>query len=286
MAKLEILIVHGPRHHGWPELPFALKSIFAATGRFNVEVSLSPPLDASQKEWEAWRPQFSDFQAVVQVSEGRTWSESLRSDFEAYVKGGGGALVLHSTTAAFENWSAYQDIIGMGQPWRAWRRIRQGICITIDDATGEVVRSSPDHGIGPQHGKKHEFPIKSRNFDHPIMSGIPDIWLHSEDELYHSMRGPAENIEILASAYSAEEQGGTGEHEPILWTVAPEKGRVVASVLGHGPEGIHCVGHQTFLARGVEWAATGAVTIPIPKDFPEEKEVSIIDPEDVQWSSE
>jgi len=100
------------------------------------------------------------------------------------------------------------------------------------------------------------------------------------------MRGPAENIDILASAYSAKDQGGTGEHEPVLWAVTPGGGRVVASVLGHGPEAVHCVGHQTFLARGLEWTATGAETIPVPKDFPEEEKVSVVNPEDVLWSSE
>ena len=144
--------------------------------------------------------------------------------------------------------------------------------------------SPPDQGIGPTHGTKHEFPVKSRLPEHPIVSGIPNVWLHGEDELYHAQRGPAENIEILASAYSAEEEKGTGEHEPVLWTVTYGKGRVFASVLGHGPEAVHCVGHQTYLARGLEWAATGAVTIPVPEGFPEEKKVSIISPGDVLWS--
>lgn len=286
MAKLSVLIVHGPRHHGWPELPAALKAVFAATGRFNVEVSISPPLQASQGEWEAWRPPFSDFEAVVQISEGRLWSDALRADFEAYMNAGGGAMVLHSAVAAFEEWEEYKKIIGMGNPWKAWQSISTGYRIFIDDATGEVVRTPPFHGIGPGHGKRHAFPVKSRRPDHPIMRGIPYVWLHGEDELYHVMRGPAENIDILASAYSAKDQRGTGEHEPVLWTVTQGRSRVVASVLGHGPESVYCVGHQTLLARGVEWAATGAVTIPVPKDFPNKDESSVISPGEVLWSSE
>ncbi len=58
---------------------------------------------------------------VVQISEGRIWSDALRADFEAYVNAGGGAMVLHSTVAAFEEWEAYQNMIGMGNPWKAWR---------------------------------------------------------------------------------------------------------------------------------------------------------------------
>jgi hypothetical protein len=37
-----------------------------------------------------------------------------------------------------------------------------------------------------------------------------------------------------------------------------------------------CVGFQTTLTRGTEWAATGKVTIPIPSNFPTEKDVSVV----------
>jgi len=171
-------------------------------------------------------------------------------------------------------------------PWRAWARISRGTRITINDDTGEVVRTPPAHGIGPGHGKMHVFPVKSRQPTHPIMSGLPETWLHGEDELWHVMRGPAEDIEILASAYSDPDQRGTGEHEPLLWTVNHGKGRVFVSVLGHGQEAIHCVGHQTLLARGVEWVASGDVTIGVPRDFPKDKTTSVVMPEDVIWSSE
>ena len=46
-------------------------------------------------------------------------------------------------------------------------------------------------------------------------------------------------------------------------------------MLGHTPTGvvtdnanIRCIGFQTIVARAVEWAATGAVTISVPADFP------------------
>src|SRR5258708_11248444 len=31
---------------------------------------------------------------------------------------------------------------------------------------------------------------------------------------------------------------------------------------------LHCVGFQTLFVRGLEWAATGNVTAPMPPDFP------------------
>jgi hypothetical protein len=42
--------------------------------------------------------------------------------------------------------------------------------------------------------------VKVRNSKHPITQGMPLEWMHSKDELYDSLRGPAENAEILATA--------------------------------------------------------------------------------------
>jgi type 1 glutamine amidotransferase len=56
--------------------------------------------------------------------------------------------------------------------------------------------------------------------------------------------------------------------EPMLWTVAYGKGRVVQTPMGHDVAAMSCVGFTT-MQRSVEWAATGKVTITIPADFPD-----------------
>jgi hypothetical protein len=38
--------------------------------------------------------------------------------------------------------------------------------------------------------------------------------------------------------------------------------------MGHADYSMKCVGFYTVLQRGTEWAATGAVTIPVPDKFP------------------
>ena len=92
--------------------------------------------------------------------------------------------------------------------------------------------------------------------------------MHTKDELYDSLRGPADDMHILATAYSDLKFGGTGRHEPMLMTLDFGEGRVFHTVLGHADYSINCVGFTTTLNRGAEWAATGKVTIPVPKDFP------------------
>ena len=75
---------------------------------------------------------------------------------------------------------------------------------------------------------------------------------------------------------------GTGENEPLLMAIAYGKGRVFHDALGHvgatQKEPIvpmNSVDYIVLLQRGTEWAATGAVTIPVPRDFPSADKTSI-----------
>ena len=103
--------------------------------------------------------------------------------------------------------------------------------------------------------------------------------MHATDELYDRLRGPAENLTVLATAYSDPAARGTGRHEPLLFTITYGQGRVFHTALGHNARedltAQRCVGFIVTLQRGVEWAATGAVTQKVPADFPTADAVSI-----------
>ena len=111
------------------------------------------------------------------------------------------------------------------------------------------------------------------------MAGLPPEWMHAKDELYDRLRGPAENVIVLASAMSSKESGGSGEHEPMLMVIQFGQGRVFHTALGHNNgkdiAAQKCVGFITTLQRGTEWAATGKVTQKVPADFPTADKVSL-----------
>ena len=97
---------------------------------------------------------------------------------------------------------------------------------------------------------------------------MPAEWLHTKDELYDMLRGPAVNMHVLATAYADKAKGGTGRHEPMMFTVRFGEGRVLHTPMGHAEYSQECVGFIVTLQRGAEWAATGKVTQSIPDDFP------------------
>jgi type 1 glutamine amidotransferase len=110
------------------------------------------------------------------------------------------------------------------------------------------------------HGDRHSFKVEFRDTAHPVTRGMGDFFW-ATDELYHNLK-MTEAVHVLATAFSSPETRGTGEDEPILWTVDYGKGRVFQTVLGHDLVAMAEPGFEATFARGCEWSATGKVTLP------------------------
>ena len=257
---LKVLIVDGQNNHPWKITTPIMKKFFEESERFAVDVATSPP---EKHDMSGFRPKFSQYDVVVSNYNGAPWPRETEIEFQAFVHGGGGFVTVHAADNSFPDWPEYNEMIGLGG-WGG-RNKKSGPYVYFRD--GELVRDK-SKGKGGGHGKQHEFLINHIDTEHPITRGLPPVWLHTKDELYEKLRGPAKNMHVLATAYANPKQNGSGRDEPMLMTIQYGKGRVFHTTLGHADYSMHCVGFRTTLLRGTEWAATGEVTQPVPKDFP------------------
>jgi type 1 glutamine amidotransferase len=314
--RLRALIVDGQNNHDfWPKTTVMMKTYLEQTGLFTVDVARTAftwqgaPYDedggatrdrrskylqffsisgvAGTKAMDQpvpdpnYRPDFAAYDVVISNFgwHAAAWPRETQLALEKYVQGGGGFVVVHAANNSFPDWVEYNKMTGIG----GWgeRTEAAGPYLYID-GEGRVVRD-PAPGPAGSHGHEQEFLITIRNHQHPVTRGMPDQWMHARDELYDRLRGPAEGVTILGTAYSDLEKNasfwtplkGTARHEPMVLCREYGKGRVFHTTLGHGDFSMECVGFIVLLQRGAEWAATGDVTQALPADFPTAAKSSI-----------
>jgi len=261
------LIVTGQNGHNWQETTPILKTVLEQTGLFTVDVATSPP---KGQDMSGFKPNFADYDVVVSNYQGDDWPKQTQDALLKYVKEGGGLVIYHFACAAFPKWKQYNEMTGLGG-WGG-RNEKHGPYVRWRD--GKIVRdTSPGRGGG--HGPQQPFQLVVREPNHPITNGLPEKFMHVPDELYGWLRGPAKNLSVLATAFAPKEKGGSGEHEPLLFTVQYGKGRVFQNALGHAGEHLKSVAFIATFQRGAEWAATGKVTQKVPADFPTAEKASV-----------
>ncbi len=287
-AKLRALIVDGHNNHAvWPKSTVMMKQYLEESGVFKVDVARTRFISNYQRE-ESWlphagagetegvenprqdpdfSPEFGDYDVVVSNfgHAAADWPEQTRANFEDYMKNGGGLVIVHAASNPWGDWTEFNKMIGLGG-WGG-RNIDSGPYVYYD-ADGNIVRDSESPGRAGTHGPRNEFLITMRDLSHPITRGLPETWMHSRDECYSMMRGPAVNMTILATAADTPELQEAGRNEPTLMTIEYGEGRVFHTTLGHDTEAFEGVGFIVTFQRGTEWAASGEVTQEIPEDFP------------------
>jgi len=235
--KINVLLLTGENNHDWTRSAPFCRDLLEASGRFSVNLveQASPALEQAALV-EQTDLFFVDYNGV-------DWAELAQAAFEGAVASGRGVVLLHAANNGFQGWMAMEKMAAL-----MWRE-------------------------GAGHGQYHEFTVNMVDHDHPITRDLPDfrIW----DELYHRlshMHGAPH--QVLATAYSDPEKGGTGRREPVMLVTRYGKGRIFHQVLGHvwphdlggGYKGFTMAtfetpGFQRSLLRGAEWAATGVVTL-------------------------
>ncbi len=286
-AKLKVLIVDGQNNHEvWPKSTIMMKQYLEETGLFEVDIC------RTKFTWKAERekaylplagvgetqdlkepktdpdfiPAFKKYDVVVSNFgwKAADWPEETQKALEKFMTRGGGFVSVHAADNSFPDWHEYNRMIGLG----GWgdRNEKHGPYVYYTNE-GVLIRDTSPGSAGA-HGPQHLIPITVRVANHPITKGMPEVWMTTKDECYAKLRGPAENMTILATGKDMSGKAPTDRHEPILMALDYGKGRVFHTTLGHDDYSCEGVGFIISFIRGVEWAATGKVTIPIPDDFP------------------
>jgi type 1 glutamine amidotransferase len=228
-----VLLVSGANNHDWKWTAPEIRRCLEECGRFAVTVTDEPAKTLADAAGLA------GYRAFVLDYNGPRWGEAAEQTFLAAVARGAGVVVIHAANNAFPGWVDYEKLVGL-----CWRE-------------------------GTGHGAYHPFDVAVVDRQHPITHGMPDMVMHP-DELYHRlvwMHGA--EFKVLLSAFDDPKTGGSGRHEPMATVGAFGKGRVFHTPLGHTWSGAlptratwHDPQLRNLVARGTEWAATGAVTLP------------------------
>ena len=220
---LRVLLLTGQNNHNWKETTPALQQILTASRRFTVDVTEHPE-QCSPETLRACDVVLSNWNSLGPV---KAWPEAFRTALLEFVRNGGGFVVVHAGGTMFGDWTDFQKMIGA-----TW-------------------------GAGTGHGAKHAFEVKFTG-SHPITQGLAPFTI--TDELWHRMVAQPDK-QVLATALSAPDHGGSGQDEPMVMITQFGQGRGFNLVLGHDLQAIANPNFQTLLLRGTEWAATGRVTI-------------------------
>jgi uncharacterized protein len=279
--QIKVLIVDGINNHDWQKMTRYHKTLLEQTGLFKVDVSTTPPDSSTSERWSQWNPRFSEYDVVIlhcnsghggDDGKANPWPDSMQTRLEKFVSAGGGLVNTHASFPAFLGWSAYEEMRGL--KWQETGTL--GTSYQVDSA-GELspISKSVDSTSFESATSGGEI-IGTVNRSHPINQGLPLEWLHPVAPLVYRLKGNPQGITVLSYAVNPI----TGDKEPQQWTKDFGQGRIFTTTLGHLLPGesqlpFRCAGYQTYLIRGVEWAATGRVTYTLPSDFPTKSATSL-----------
>jgi len=236
--KLQVLILTGYNMHDWHSITEALRSTLETTGRFEVRVN-EEPVGCNEKTFDGYDAIVLNFTNHAGVF-GPPWPEETRRALLGVLGRGKGVVAFHGALSAHADWPEYEAMIG-----GAWRN-------------------------GAKHAPYHTFRVDLKEREHPILKGLPPSFV-THDELNQGLTMQP-GITVLATAYDdpgnrtegESKVRGSGKDEPVLWALPYRKGRVFTTALGHDLRSVRTPGFVATFQRGVEWAATGEVTIPPP----------------------
>jgi hypothetical protein len=230
--KVRVLVLSGMNNHAWRKTSPQLRAILEQSGRFDVRINEELLGITSET--------LAKYDVVLSDYNGPRVGEVFEKALLDFVSGGKGLAIVHAANNAFSGWDAFDRLIGF-----TWRQ-------------------------GAYHPAFGQYGVTIVDANHPITQGLKDF--DTTDEMYCNLRRhPSAQFTLLATSI-APSGAVQGMAQPMALVAEHGQGRVFHTPLGHVMSDEQMVsmrnpGFQALLLRGVEWAATGQVTIALPEEL-------------------
>jgi type 1 glutamine amidotransferase len=276
-GKIRVLLVSGRVNgdHYYPVCNERARILLEATGRFEVKINeeFNGCTEATLKGYDVIFLNYDGAASPLLRVRNQTpppsyvrWNPETEQVFFNFVKNGGG-LYLHHTSI---NLPAGADL--PDEFYKIWG-------ITRDK--GRIWHPLMPEGF---------FTVKFSE-NNPFAKGLPKQFPVGREDFFSNIPiDPEGNVEVLASVYDdlklwiegwdtlaearkaqlgvnvkrPEDLPNVNKWQPVAWKNTYESGRVFVNALGNDYETWNRIPYITLLARGVEWAATGKITIEPP----------------------
>lgn len=196
---------HGPGEHDHPRFLAEWKELLKARGA-TVEGSLDFPSEADLSKTDV---------LIFYAADGASIAADQRARLDAYLKRGGGIVVLHDA------------VCGNDPQWFK----------TVAGGAWEHGRSKFHHGVVGLYFQDRE---------HPITRGFGNFFL--DDEIYWDLHLMPE-AKVLGVGFRTEK-----EITPQLWVYEKDNYRAFVSLQGHKHASFSLPHYRALLLRGIAWA--------------------------------
>jgi uncharacterized protein len=228
-SQFRVLVLAMPSKYHYEYIPIARDSLERMAKLHAFEIVYVSNADALDQDLGAYAAIMLLNTPVEDLTPER------RARFEAYMNGGGNAVIVHRAAMALpaNSWPWFEKLVG--------RTV--GVHPMVQ--TGVVT-------------------VKDKSF--PAAYGLPDRWIWS-DEFYTTTNpynvkiNPVLNVDESSydptKIWPGQVSRPMGKDHPIAWFHAYGKGRVFVTTLGHNGEMYRDPQYLGHLLGGIYWAATG-----------------------------
>ncbi|MGF7147540.1 hypothetical protein FHS96_001149 [Sphingomonas zeicaulis] len=227
-SQFKLLILSIPNKYHYEYIPVARDSLERLAKLHAFEFTWANRTDAFDGD-------LSQYAAVMFLNTpGEELSPAQRAKFEAYMRAGGNAIIVHrAAIMPAGNWPWYEKLVG------------RSFIIHPMLQTGVVT-------------------VADRGF--PATFGVPDRWIWSDEfyvlaNPYKVSINPVLNVDETSydptKIWPGQVSKPMGKDHPVAWHHGYEKGRVFVTTLGHNVEMYRDPTYLTHLMGGIYWTATG-----------------------------